>query len=703
MRKISIMLIALLFLIKLPLKADEGMWLLTLLNKNYNDMKKQGFKLTPEDIYSINNASLKDAVVIFGGFCTGEIVSEKGLLFTNHHCGYGQIQSHSSLEHNYLRDGFAAPTLKEELPNPGLFVSFLVRLEDVTEKMKTAVGKETDEAKIADILKATAENIRKEATENTHYRAEVKPYFNNNQYFVLVYENYTDVRLVATPPESIGKFGHDTDNWMYPRHTGDFSVFRVYSGPDGKPAPYSEENIPLKPKKILEVSVAGVKEGDFAMIMGYPGSTDRYLTSWGVEELLTVEHPNRIKIRGIRQDIIMEDMKADEKIKIQYSSKFARSSNYWKYSIGQKKGLEDLNVLAKKQAIEKEFTEWVNDNKKRKAEYGETLNLMKTAYTGRKEFQHAAQYLRETQLQGMELIGLAQGINAYLSAGRDATPYVEGFFKNYNKPTDIKASKAMLKLYKEDIKPEFYPAFFANVEKEYAYDFDKFVDNLFATSILADEAKCKQIVAEKNFDLIKQDVVFKMMQDITGLSNTLSESMKMHNENLAKARQQWMKGLMEMQPNKNFSPDANFTMRLTYGNVLGYKGADAVSYHFETTLKGVMEKEIPGDFEFDVDPRLKKIYETKDYGQYGNADGSMSVCFLSNNDITGGNSGSPILNGKGQLIGLAFDGNWEAMSGDIAFEPDLQRTINVDVRYVLLILDKVLGAKHLVDELVLAK
>ena len=703
MKRISTLLIALVFLFKLPVKADEGMWLLTLLNKNYDDMKKQGFMLTPEDIYNVNNASLKDAIVIFGGFCTGEIVSSNGLVFTNHHCGYGAIQSHSSLEHNYLKDGFAAATLKDELPNERLFVSFLVSMKDVSTKVLEALGEETDETKRAEIIKTVSKEIRETATANTSYRAEVKAYFNSNQFFVLVYENYNDVRLVAAPPESIGKYGHDTDNWMYPRHTGDFSVFRVYTAPDGSPATYAEENVPMKPKKFLDVSVAGVKEGDFAMILGFPGGTNRYMTSFGVEELLQVEHPNRIKIRGVRQEIIMDDMMADENVRIQYSSKFARSSNYWKYSIGQKKGLENLNVFAKKQATEKEFITWVDAKKKRKAVYSEALGLIENTYTQRREFQNALQYMMETQVRGIEIVGFAGQLDKLMQGEIDLAEAAKGFYKNYNMPTDLKATKAMLKLYHADIDAKFYPTFFASVEANYNNDFDKFVDELFANSVLASEEKFSQAIAAEDFNAIRNDMAFKIMKDIYAKFKELRGQVQKFNNNLTTGRRLFMKGLMEMESEKTFYPDANFTMRLTYGSVLGYKGQDAVSYHFETTLKGVMEKAIPGDFEFDLDPRLKKVYEDKDYGQYGNADGTMSVCFLSNNDITGGNSGSPILNGKGQLIGLAFDGNWEAMSGDIAFEPDLQRTINVDVRYVLLVLDKVLGAKHLVDELNLTK
>ncbi len=694
MKKVSALLIFLIFLLNIPVKADEGMWILTLLKKNYKEMKKQGFMLSPKDIYDVNHASLKDAVVIFGGFCTGEIVSSQGLVFTNHHCGYSSIQAHSSIEHNYLKNGFAAATLKDELQNPGLYVSFLVSMNDVSKQVNKELEKATSEEDRLKIIRKLSKEIGDEATKGTTYRAEVKSFFNNNQFFLVLYKNYNDVRLVAAPPESIGKFGFDTDNWVYPRHTGDFSVFRVYMSPEGKPATYSPDNVPLKPKKFLDISGKGYKEGDFAMIMGYPGSTDRYMTSWGVEELLQVEHPNRIKIRGLRQDIMMKDMQADEAVRIQYASKFARSSNYWKYSIGQKRGLERLHVLAKKQAIEKDFTNWVNQKDSRKAEYASALDLIKKAYTGRRAFQNAQQYMVETQIRGIELFYFAYLVNKVPAPARKKR--VEDFFKNYHQPTDVKVAKAMIKLYRDDIKPEFYPTYFQTIQDDYQGNVDKFVDDIYAKSIFTH--KDQLMAALNDSTKLADDIAFKTAMSIFSKYHEIAGKAKKFNLDLEQGRYLLMKGLMEMQPKKNFSPDANFTMRLTYGKVLSYNPEDAVHYNYYTTLKGVMEKYKPGDYEFDVDPRLIKIYENKDYGNYADKDGSMHVCFLSNNDITGGNSGSPIMNGEGQLIGLAFDGNWEAMSGDIAFEPKLQRTISVDIRYVLLILDKVLGAKRLINE-----
>ncbi len=572
-------------------------------------------------------------------------------------------------------------------------------MEDVSDRVNKELNQTANEEERIKKLRELSKQIVEEYTKGTSYRAQLKSFFHNNQYFVVIYQDYNDVRLVAAPPESIGKFGFDTDNWVYPRHTGDFSVFRVYMSPDGKPASYSPENVPLKPKKFLEISGKGYKEGDYAMIMGFPGSTDRYMTSWGVEELLQVEHPNRIKIRGLRQDLMMEDMQADENVRIQYASKFARSSNYWKYSIGQKRGLERLHVLEKKQAIEKEFTNWVNAKKKRKKEYGEALDLIKNAYAGRKPYQNAQQYIIETQIRGIELFWFAY--NIVKRHQKDAKEYAEKFFKDYHKPTDQKIAKAMIKLYRDDIAPEFYPSYFSTIKEKYNGDVDKFIDDVFANSIFTDKDKLMQNL--DNAEALQNDEAFKIGTDLYNKYVELAGKAKEFNLNLEKGRRLFMKGLMEMQANRNFYPDANMTMRLTYGKILGYKAKDAVHYDYFTTLEGVMEKYKPGDYEFDVDPRLIELYKKKDYGQYADADGTLHVCFLSNNDITGGNSGSPIMDAEGRLIGLAFDGNWEAMSGDIAFEPELQRTINVDVRYVLFVLDKVLGAERLINEVKIIK
>ncbi len=702
MKKFTIFLLGLLLLIAPLARADEGMWLLTLLNKNYDDMKRQGFKLTPEDIYSVNKSSMKDAVVVFGGFCTGEIVSDRGLIFTNHHCGYGAIQQHSTVENDYLKYGFWAKEDKDEIPTPGLFVSFLQRLEDVTPQIQDAVKKMKKKDDKATVIKTTIEAIVKKATEGTGYNAEVKPYFFENQYFLLVYERFDDVRLVGTPPESIGKFGHDSDNWMYPRHTGDFSVFRVYASADGKPAKYDPANKPLKPKHFFPVSIQGVKEGDFSMILGYPGSTDRYITSGGVDELLDVEHPVRIKVRGIRQEIMMEDMMASDKVRIQYSSKYARSSNYWKYSIGQSQGLKRLKVRDKKLAIETEFQKWAAADKKRNEEFGGCVKMINDAYAGRKEFTFASQFLSESIFRGIEAVSFAYRAGANFDKADRLKMMGEMFFKDYNVSTDHKITAAMLKLFYSDVKPEFHPSFYVDVVKQYGTDFQKCSDDWFNNSIFTSKERYDAFVAAPDKAKLEADPIYIAAKSMYAKFEELDAKQKGFDQNLATGYNLFMKGLMLMSPERNYAPDANFTMRMTYGTVGSYAPKDAVKFNYITTLSGVMEKEIPNDYEFHVEPRLKELWLAKDFGQYAE-NGDVVVTFISNNDITGGNSGSPVINGNGELIGIAFDGNWEAMSGDVAFEPALQRTISVDIRYVLFIMDKFAGAQRLIDELKVVK
>jgi len=700
-------------------KADEGMWLLTLLNKNYDELKAQGFKLTPEDIYNVNKASLKDAIVSFGGFCTGEIISDKGLILTNHHCGYGAIQMHSSVENDYLADGFWAATLNDEIPTPGLFVKFLVKLEDVsTTILATINDKMTQDERIA-ALEAAIEK-QKAIDEKTYptakgYEVVIKSFFAGNSYYKLIYQIYKDVRYVGSPPSSIGKFGYDTDNWMWPRHTGDFSMFRVYSDKDGNPAEYSASNIPFKPKHSLPVSLKGYSEGDFTMVMGYPGTTDRYLTSYGVEELINISNKNVSKIRGIRQEILMTDMLSDPKIMIQYASKYAKSSNYWKYSIGQNKGLNRLNVYEKKQAIETEFTKWVNEDKTRIAKYGEALKLIENAYKNRIEYVNANQYITECLRRGTEFISLAYAANdlyALLNAGTkieadNATLIAlktagETFFKDYSMETDKKVAVRMLQLFVEDVDVKYHPSDVIDIESKYAGKFDQFIEILFESSIFVDETKFNAFIQNPTKAVIEKDLAYILTTSIYAKYNELISLSDSYNDDLSKGKRLFLGGLIEMKKDKFFYPDANSTMRFTYGKVGKYSPADAIEYNYFTTLDGIMEKEDSTNWEFYVEPKLKQLFENKDYGQYGK-DGKMIVCFTTNNDITGGNSGSPVMNGNGELIGLAFDGNWEAMSGDVAFETELQKCINVDIRYVLFIIDKFAGATRLIDEMKLVK
>jgi hypothetical protein len=697
-------------------RADEGMWLLPLLEKlNIGKMTELGFKLTAEDIYSLNQPSIKDAIVIFGGGCTGEIVSSKGLLMTNHHCGYGQIQSHSTVEHDYLTDGFWAMSMKEELPNPRLSVTFLVRIEDVTDKVLANVKDGMTEAERTSAMSAVIQQLTTEAIKGTHYRAGVSSFYGGNNFYMAITESFNDVRLVGAPPSSIGKYGHDTDNWEWPRHTGDFSIFRVYTAPDGKPAAYSEENIPLKPKHYLPVSIKGVEKGDFAMTLGYPGSTTRYMTSFEIDEVLSITHPNRIKIRGIRQEVLMADMQADPKVNIQYASKYSGSSNYWKNSIGMKAGLERLNVKSDKEKIENEFNAWVNANPARKQKYGEALNLIKSSVTGRAEFLNASQYLGECFRTGSELFNQAGNAGRLITAlqtGDEANikrtieslkSSSEGFYKDYNPPTDQKSIKAMIKLYMSDVPAKYHPDFFAVINGKFKGDVDRYVDDMFAKSVFANQARLNAFLDKPSVKVLEKDPAYLASLSVNKVNADLGPKSAQFNNDLNVGRRLWIAALKEMSPERTRYPDANFSMRLSYGSVLDYDPRDAVTYKHYTTAGGVMEKYKPGDYEFDLPQRFIDLHNKKEYGPYAAPEGYLPVNFLSNNDITGGNSGSPVINANGELIGLAFDGNWEAMSGDVQFEPDLQRCINVDIRYVLWVIDIYAGAKHLIEEMTIVR
>ena len=712
MKKILSVLLILILSLGFRVKADEGMWLLPLIEKlNIGTMTQMGLKLSAEDIYSLNKACLKDAVVIFGGGCTGEVVSSQGLILTNHHCGYGSIQQHSSVDHDYLKNGFWARTREEELPNPGLAVTFLIRVEDVTDQVLANVKPGMSESDRTAAINDARTAVEKKASEGNSYRNTVTSFYGGNNFYLLVYERYNDVRLVGAPPSSIGKFGDDTDNWEWPRHTGDFSVFRIYSSPDGKPAAYSKDNVPLKPKYWLPVSLKGVEKGDFAMILGYPGGTQRYYTSYQVGEIVNIVDPDRIKIRGVKQGIWMADMSASEKVRIQYSSKYYGSSNYWKYSIGESEQVKRLDVIAKKQAIEAQFNTWVNADPARKAKYGDALNLIKNAIEGRAEFLNAAQYINEC-IQGCELLQFTQVTSRLLDALKsgdnskvtDAVKQVkdnmEDIYKDYNAPTDQKCMKAMLKLYRTDVPEKFHFDFYKNVvDKKFKGDIDKFIDNMFAKSIFVSQEKLNAFLDKPILKTLENDPAVLTLASIRTTAMSVSKERSKFDEGLNQGSRLWIAALREMMPDKTQYPDANFTMRLTYGTVQDYDPKDAVTYKYYTTLQGVVDKYIPGNYEFDVPQRLIDLNNKKEFGRYASPKGYMPVCFLTNNDITGGNSGSPVMNGNGELIGLAFDGNWEAMSGNIAFEPSVQRTIVVDIRYVLWIMDIYADAKTLVDEM----
>ncbi len=717
MKRIIIVLLSLQVIFTLRLQADEGMWLLPLIKQlNIEKMQSMGLELSAEEIYSINQSSLKDAIVIFGRGCTGEIISDQGLLLTNHHCGYGQIQSHSTVENDYLSDGFWAMNQQEELENPDLTVTFLIRIEDVTKNILDSLSDDMDEMQRENIINRVSANLQEEAVDGTHYNAEVESFFEGNKFYLFVYETFKDVRLVGAPPSSIGKFGADTDNWMWPRHTGDFSLFRVYTAPDGSPAAYDEDNVPLTPKHHLPVSLKGVEKGDFTMIMGYPGGTQRYMTSYGIENVLSITHPNRIKIRGVRQEILMEDMQAEDEVRIKYASKYSRSSNYWKFSIGQSQGLERLKVLQKKQALEEDFREWVSAKESRQEKYGDALQKIERGLEEKAPYTNATQYYVETLLMGTEAVGFALQFNGLYgllkSEDNDEERMAEitqrlietaeDFYKNYNAPTDEKVAKAMLRLLYEDVAKEYQPDQLVEMGEKYKGDIEKYADKMYEKSMFPYKAKVMEFLENPSLKKLEKDPAFQLAQSVYFKYLSMQSQIAEFDAMLESGRRLFVAGLLEMQEDRVFYPDANFTMRLTYGEVGDYNPRDAVFYQYFTTLSGVMEKEDPDNWEFVVPEKLKSLYQDKDYGIYGEGD-TMPVCFTSNNDITGGNSGSPVINGKGELIGLAFDGNWEAMSGDIAFEDELQKTINVDIRYVLFIIDKFAGAGHLVEEMTLVK
>lgn len=693
---------------------DEGMWLPMFVERlNYVDMQKMGLKLTPQEIYDINHSSLKDAVVNLGNFCTAEVVSSQGLLFTNHHCGYDAIQTHSSIDHDYLTDGFWASDFSEELPNEGLTVSFLVKMDDVTQKVLANVKPEmTESQRNAEITKMM-ESLKTEASEEGKYDVSVKSFYNGNEFYRFVYIVYSDVRLVGAPPSAIGKFGGDTDNWMWPRHTGDFSIFRIYTAPDGSPATYSKDNVPFKAKSHLKVSPNGVQPNDFAMTWGYPGSTDRYRTSFGIQATLDDINPAIIKIAGKALDIMKTDMDASNEIRIMYASNHAGLANFWKNKIGESRGLKRLDVYNKKQNIENEFSKWVNADPQRKDTYGNVLSDLADVYGqySKSGFYESVWYFQMAFFasQAMPFPMEAQGMINILKSdlkGDDLATAMAPFvatgnehFKDYNPATEQKILAAILEMYRTDINADALPDIYNLIDKKFKGDVNLFAKKLFETSVLATKEKYDAFLLKPSLKVLENDLAFKMTNSFYNSFMTMTMKEGQSQEKLRKAQRLFVDGIRKSNPDKVYYPDANSTMRVSYGKIMDYYPADAVHYDYVTYVEGILEKEDPTNDEFVVPAKLKQLIEAKDFGRWADKQGRMPVCFISNNDITGGNSGSPVLNGNGELIGLAFDGNWEAMSGDIAFEPELQRTISVDIRYVLFIIDKFANAQRIIKEL----
>lgn len=696
--------------------ADEGMWLPYMLNsQNISEMQALGCKLTPEQIFSLNSPSIKDAIVQFGSGCTGELISPNGLLLTNHHCGIGQVQAHSSVDHDYLTDGFWAYDYDEELPNEGLKVSFLSYVEDVTSIIFDGIDENLEENEKTEAIQAKIKELSKDRKGDRSVKINILPFYHGNQYILFEYIVYSDVRLVACPPWGIGKFGADTDNWTWPRHKGDFCIFRVYTDADGNPADYSQNNVPMKSKHYLPISLNGVKEDDFAMILGYPGSTDRYSSSQNVINIIENVGPAIVKCRTTKLDVYRPHMDASQDVFIKYASKQASVSNYWKYYIGQVKQLKRNKVVEKKQALEEEFASWINANPIRLAKYGSVLADFEKQYEILSKYQSALIYHTEAGINGGEAVALSRyfrKINDKLSQKEIDEDYAntiidlkkrcETFFKNYDVALDKDVTKELLKIFYADVPAELQPALLNSIGQKFEGNFTKYVDKMFEKSVFTSKEKMDKWLDKPH--KLDKDPVFALMNDMMSSYRAIIEK---NSESYAygdRASRLYMEALMDMQSESvNFYPDANFTMRLTYGAVKGYHSCDAVTYSYKTTLDGVIAKYIPDNWEFDLPDRLMNVYENKDYGRYADKNGDIVVNFITTNDITGGNSGSPVIDGNGNLIGLAFDGNWEAMSGDISFEQEVQRTICVDARYLIFVIDKIGNAQNIINELTFVK
>lgn len=704
MRKLFLLIV--IFCVTLMVKADEGMWLLKELNsQSIARMQELGFTMPVEKLYSDDNPSLKDAVVIFGGGCTGVAVSEQGLIFTNHHCGFGAIQKLSAVEHDYLKDGFVANNINDELYSDGLTVSFLRSMEDVTERILPNIPPVLSEIQIELAIDSISEELIKEYEKDPFTNARVVPFFSRNKYYVVLYDVFRDVRLAATPPQSVGKFGGDTDNWMWPRHTGDFSVFRVYADKDNNPTNYSEDNIPYKPKYVVPVSLAGVKEGDYSMTVGYPGSTQRYMSSWGISQRVESENSPRIEVRGEKQDIWWDAMTQNDTIRIKYANKYAGSSNYWKNSMGMNEAIANLNVIEEKERVEARLKEWINSDPSAVEKYGNTLTTLEEAYTNSNELAKYTTYFLETFNNGIELIRFAKTILQFDTEGTDDDKQafinerlIESY-KNYELDLDKKVLPKLMSLYAERVPEKYHPDIYQKINDEFDGDFDKYANWLFDNTHFTSLEELMLLLQTADTQMLTKDPAMELALSTTDMGYELSGLMMPYYENMLKGEREFMAALMVMDSDRTFYPDANFTQRMSYGTVQGYEPRDAVSYDYFTTYKGILEKQKPGDPEFNVQDYILKSINSGDFGRYADENGKLRVNFLSTNDITGGNSGSPVLNGNGELIGLAFDGNWESLSGDILFEPEMQRMISVDILYTLYMLDKVMGAPHIVEEL----
>jgi len=694
-------------------KADEGMYVPSKLKEYYRTMRKSGLRMSKNSIYNVNKPSLKDAIVSLGGFCTAEIISDKGLMLTNHHCGYDAIAEQSTPEHDYLTDGFWAYKYGEEKPIAGLTASMVVRIDDVTTLINQQLSNDMDVETRAAKIKQLSEELSKKAVEGTHYSAYVKEFYEGNEFYLFVNEIFTDVRLVGAPPSSIGKYGGDTDNWMWTRHTGDFSMFRIYAGQDNKPAKFAMDNKPYAPKHHLPINIKGTKVGDYTMIMGYPGSTDRFLTSYGVKMAVENDQPTRVDIRAEKLRIMKEDMKASDAVRIQYASTYAQVSNYWKYFIGQSTQLQKNKVWDKKKAIENDFTAWVNQSEDRKKEYGMVLNTMNKAYQVLTKNNPTKVYFFEAVYSVAVNKFMISHSRLYAELSKEdkdeeritkmmayyKSAYSQ-FFEAFNYGTEEKMITKLFEMYMNNVPKSQHSEQLKLVWKKNKANLKQFVSSQMNNSVFTDKGRYETFLENPTKKAMEQDQLFLLNDDLLAFYRQLvyGSDMGKAQEELDVANRLFVKGLREMNPDKKYYPNANSTLRLSYGNIGSYRPKDGVIYDYYTTIDGLMAKEDSTNDEFIVPVKLKELYNAKDYGRYGQ-DGTLRVNFISNNDITGGNSGSPVMNKKGHLIGCAFDGNWEAMSGDVAFEDELQRTISVDIRYILFVIDKYAGATNLIDEM----
>lgn len=716
MKKIALVLVSVFFL-NFLIKADEGMWLPQLLgDKVYADMVKKGLKLSKEQLNSINKNSIKDAIVLFGGGCTGEIVSKEGLLFTNHHCGYSNIAAASTVSHNYLKDGFWAKSKLEEIACPGLSVQFLIKIEDVTTKVLEKI-KDLTPTEVVAKLPIILNELSTKATEGTGYEVRINSFFKGNQFLQFTYQRFTDVRLVGTPPESIGKFGGDTDNWQWPRHTADFSIFRVYAGKDGKPSEYKEDNIPYTPKYFLPVSLKGIKDGDYSMTFGYPGSTNRYETSFGVKLKVDIENPSIVYLRDTRLKFMLTEMVKDPAVKIQLAGSYAQTANYWKFFFGETEQLIKHNVIGLKESEEAKFTEWA----KAKPEYDNLFSKIKNTYDNWRPYSKHLVYLNEGIL-GSPLLAFANNLkaldNAVTNNNTNEITKIsavlktaqQNFIKSENITSDKKILATVLKLFYNDIDVNQHPqAFYTNLKSFGALDKDetyaKFSEQIFETSFLLQKEAWANFIAKPDTAILHKDLAYKT---VTAFTNNFNQNYNKFfvdfNSTIYALNNSYLKGILEMRGDKNIYPDANQTMRVSYGNVKSYDSKDGLHCKEICTVKGIIEKYKPNDYEFDVPTKLLELIKNKDYGQYiDKQTNELVVSFITNNDITGGNSGSPVINGNGELIGLAFDGNYEALGHKLAMDNNLNRTICLDVRYLLFVVDKFGGAKNIINELQLVK